>query len=144
MNFEKTVENIFSKDSRYKPDAYEFVAAALHFSQKRIKRQGHILGRELLEGLKEFAIEQFGPMAKTVLNHWGIYRTEDVGNIVFNLIEKRFFFKTEADSLDDFKDIYDFDSAFSGILENMGKNGYLSERAGAKKDKKILQNPPIG
>ena len=144
MNFEKTVENIFSKDSRYKPDAYEFVAAALHFSQKRIKRQGHILGRELLEGLKEFAIEQFGPMAKTVLNHWGIYRTEDVGNIVFNLIEKRFFFKTETDSLDDFKDVYDFDSAFSGILEDMGKSGSLSERAGAKKEKKILQKPPIG
>ena len=91
MNFEKTVESIFSKDSRYKPDAYEFVAAALHFSQKKLKRHGHILGKELLEGLKEFAIEQFGPMAKTVLNHWGIHRTEDVGNIVFNLIENKFF-----------------------------------------------------
>ena len=120
MNFEKTVEDIYSKDSRYKPDAYEFVAAALHFSQKKLKRQGHILGRELLEGLKEFAIEQFGPMAKAVLNHWGIHRTEDVGNIVFNLIEKKFFFRTETDSLDDFKNVYDFESAFSGIFREYG------------------------
>ena len=144
MNFEKTVEDIYSKDSRYKPDAYEFVAAALHFSQKKLKRQGHILGRELLEGLKEFAIEQFGPMAKAVLNHWGIHRTEDVGNIVFNLIEKKFFFRTETDSLDDFKNVYDFESAFSGILENMVKASPPSGEPAVKKEKKILQKPPIG
>lgn len=138
MNFEKTVEGIYSKDSRYKPDAYEFVAAALHFSQNKLKRQGHILGRELLEGLKEFAIEQFGPMAKCVLNHWGIYRTEDVGHIVFNLIEKKFFFRTETDSLDDFKNVYDFESAFSGILEDMGKSKLFFGEPAEKKAKKIL------
>ncbi|MDD5653858.1 MAG: hypothetical protein PHT31_06860, partial [Candidatus Omnitrophica bacterium] len=104
--------------SRYKPDSYEFVMQALHFTQSKLKRQSHISGKELLEGIREFVIEQYGPMAKIVLGHWGVNRTEDFGNIVFSLVEKKVLSKTETDSPEDFKGVFDFDSAFGNVLRD--------------------------
>ncbi|MDD5729714.1 MAG: hypothetical protein PHN57_01100 [Candidatus Omnitrophica bacterium] len=111
-NFYKAVEDICGKDSRYKPDAYEFVLQALYFTQKKLKKETHLTGKELLEGIRELIIEKYGVMSKTVLKHWGIFKTEDFGNIVFNMVDNRIFSKTEKDSIDDFKDVYDFDSVF--------------------------------
>lgn len=120
-DFNEAVQEICVKDSRYLADSYEFVAQALYFVQKKLKKQGHVSGKELLTGIREFAINQYGPMAKSVLKHWGISKTDDFGNIVFNLIEKKLFLKTDSDSLSDFKDIYDFEAAFGNVLENMVK-----------------------
>ena len=115
----EVAEEIYARDSRYKPDAYEFLMHVLGFTQQKLKRQGHLTAKELLDGLRDFAIEQYGPMAKTVLNHWGLKRTEDIGNIVFNMIEKKMLSKTESDSLDDFKNVYDFQEAFGKVLDNI-------------------------
>jgi uncharacterized repeat protein (TIGR04138 family) len=117
-DFYQVVEKICAKDIRYKQDSYEFLMQALHFTQGKLKRQGHITGRELLEGIRQFAIDQYGPMAKTVLNHWGITKTEDFGNIVFYMVENKLLSKTETDSIEDFKDVYDFDTAFGNILRD--------------------------
>ena len=117
-DFYQVVQEICAKDSRYQPDSYEFLMQALHFTQNKLKKQGHVTGRELLEGIREFVLEQYGPMAKTVLHHWGIFKTEDFGNIVFNLVETKLLSKTEGDSLDDFKDIYDFEAVFSNVLRD--------------------------
>ena len=117
-DFYQTVEEICAKDGRYKPDSYEFLMQALHFSQDKLKRQGHITARELLEGIRELAIEQYGPMVKTVLKHWGIAKTGDFGNIVFNMAENKLLSKTETDSIDDFKDVYDFDVVFGNVLRD--------------------------
>ena len=117
-DFYRTVELICEKDKRYKLDAYEFVIQALYFTQKKLKKQTHISGKELSEGLRDFAIEQFGPMAKTVLTHWGITRTQDFGNIVFNMIDKKLLSKTEEDSITDFSDVYDFEVAFANVLRD--------------------------
>lgn len=117
-DFFQTVEEICAKDNRYKPDSYEFVIQALHFTQKKLSRQTHITGKELLDGIREFAIEQYGSMAGTVFTHWGISKTEDFGNIVFNLVDKKVLSKTEADTIDDFKDVYDLKAAFSNVLRN--------------------------
>lgn len=133
MDFNSAVEQISQKDLRYKPDSYEFICAALCFTQKKFKKEGHLSGRELLQGIREFAIEKYGPMAKAVLEYWGINKTGDFGNIVFNLIEKKVFFKTESDSIDDFKDVYDFDSAFGKFWDKIGKKG----KAYKKADKKL-------
>jgi len=111
-NFYKKVEEIINKDPRYKADAYEFVMRALWFTQKKLKKQGHLSGRELLNGIREFVLDQYGPMAKTVLKHWGIESTDDFGEIVFNMVEHGLLHKTETDSRDDFKDVYNFDKAF--------------------------------
>ncbi|MFH0738728.1 MAG: Minf_1886 family protein [Candidatus Omnitrophota bacterium] len=111
-DFLTKVEEIIHRDSRYKPDAYEFIMQALLVTQKKLKRSGHVSGRELLEGIRELALEQYGPLARTVLEHWGIKRTQDFGELVFNMIEEGLLGKTEEDSRNDFKDIYDFSQAF--------------------------------
>ena len=117
-NFYQAVEEICARDNRYKPDAYEFIIQALHFTQAKLKKQGHVTGRELLEGIREFVIEQYGPTAKTVLAHWGIIKTQDFGNLVFNLIDKKMLSKTDTDSIDDFRDIYDFEVVFGNVLKD--------------------------
>ncbi len=115
-DFYEIVEKICLSDSRYKADAYEFLMQGLYFTQDKIKRKGHLTGGELLQGLREFAIKQYGPMAKNVFNHWGIHETQDFGHIVFNMIEEKLLAKTETDSLNDFKDVYDFDTVFANVL----------------------------
>jgi uncharacterized repeat protein (TIGR04138 family) len=115
-NFEEGLEQILAKDPRYKRDGYLFVRDALDFTQKtaaRENREGfHVTGQELLSGIRDYTLAQFGPMAITVLEEWGITRCEDFGEIVFNVVEAGLFSKTDKDSREDFKDGYDFDDAF--------------------------------
>jgi uncharacterized repeat protein (TIGR04138 family) len=118
-SFCQVVEQICSKDARYKPDSYEFVLQALSFTQKEFKKDGHVSGQELLEGIRKFTLAQYGPMAKTVLQHWGITRTSDFGNIVFNMIEHKLLSKTESDTHQDFEEVYDFETAFKHIVKDL-------------------------
>ncbi len=111
-DFDKRLEVILEQDKRYKPDAYEFVMQALGFTQTKLKRKGHVSANELLEGIRELAIEQFGPMTGTVFEHWGVNSTEDFGEIVFNMVDNGLLFKTKEDSKDDFKEGYDFKEVF--------------------------------
>jgi len=78
----------------------------------RTQQSQHVSGPELLEGLRVYALDQFGPLAKTVLESWGVQRCADFGEIVFNLIEYRVFSKTENDRREDFTEVFDFDDAF--------------------------------
>ncbi len=116
--FNKKVEEIVKKDPRYMPDAYEFTMQALWFAQKKLKRQGHVSGKVLLEYIRKFALEQYGPMAKTLIQFWGVQKTEDFGEIVFNLIDTGLMKKTREDSLDDFSAGYDFNQAFDVFKTN--------------------------
>lgn len=106
------LETICGKDSRYSPDAYDFVLEALSFTQKKYKRSKHVTGKELLEGIKILLMEEFGTMSLTVLKHWGVTSTEDFGNIVFNLVNSKVLSKTEEDTLEDFRNVYDFSEVF--------------------------------
>ena len=102
-------------DGRYRKEAYFFVLDALQFTVKSLKLTGerrHVTGRQLLEGIKEFALEQFGPMVKTVFEHWGLRTTRDFGEIVFALVGAELLGKTEEDSIEDFVNVYDFDREF--------------------------------
>jgi uncharacterized repeat protein (TIGR04138 family) len=72
----------------------------------------HVTGAELLGGLRVYALDQFGPMAKSILNSWGIKTSRDFGAIVFNLIDHKVFSKTESDRIEDFEGVFDFDDAF--------------------------------
>ena len=114
---DEVLDQILAKDSRYTREAYDFVGEALEFTMQLLKKpaQGperHISGQDLLDGIRQYALRQYGPMAKEVLGHWGIRRCEDFGEIVFNLVEKQVLGRTEKDSRDDFKGGYDFDEAF--------------------------------
>ncbi len=132
MDFRGICEQIFQKDGRYKPDSYQFIMEALHWTQNKLKRQGHVSGKELSQGCAEYAIDQYGPMARTVLNHWGITSTRDFGNIVYNMIEHKMCLRNESDSLDDFKDIYDFDSVFANVLSDSAPVTRLNKKKFAK------------
>lgn len=111
-NAEKLLDGILARDTRYTVEAYAFVRAGLDYTVRRLEKPRHVSGQELLDGIREFALAEFGPMTKTVLNGWGIKRTEDVGEIIFNMVETGLLGKTEKDNRADFANGYDFDEAF--------------------------------
>ena len=118
-DFSEIVTLICKEDTRFDRRAYDFVRLGLDHTVKELRKKDyaraeksrHVTGPELLEGLRTYALEQFGPLAKTVLNTWGIRRCRDFGDIVFNLIEYNVFSKTENDRREDFSDLFDFDDA---------------------------------
>lgn len=110
--FEAAVDLIREQDGRYAPEAFHFVREALDWKVARLTARRHITGPELLDAVRNLAVERFGPMARTVLNHWGLVAGEDVGQIVFLLVEAGVLSKTEEDSLEDFSGVVRFDDAF--------------------------------
>ncbi len=116
-SFEEALGQILAKDPRFHRDAYFFVREALDHTQKSIVKENkgqmrHVSGQELLVGIREFALAQFGPMAITVLEEWGVRNSRDFGDIVFNMVDTGWLAKTDKDTRDDFQDGYDFTEAF--------------------------------
>ncbi len=116
-DFNEVIDVICTRDPRYLPDAYFFVREALDFTVRMHKKpaQGamrHVSAAELLEGIRVYALQEYGPMALTVLQSWGLARTEDVGEVVFNLVESGKLGKTESDRREDFAHGYDFEATF--------------------------------
>jgi uncharacterized repeat protein (TIGR04138 family) len=106
------LETLATEDSRYKLEAYVFVINAVEFTMRSLRRRGHVSGRELLEGIKGLARREFGPMAKSVFESWGVTTTADFGEIVFRLVGAGILGKTDQDSLEDFSDVFDFNDVF--------------------------------
>jgi uncharacterized repeat protein (TIGR04138 family) len=75
----------------------------------------HVNGRQLCMGLRDYAIRQYGRMARAVLRHWGIESTEDFGRLVFAMVDAQLLRKTPEDSMEDFRSVYDFDEAFEDL-----------------------------
>src|SRR5213594_705958 len=117
IGFAEALEAVVDTDARYHRDGYIFLRDALDFTTKQQKKvKGfsvrHVTGPELLDGVRQYALKEFGPLVITVFDNWGIHSCEDIGNMVFNLIGAGIFGKTEEDSIDDFKNVYDFGEAF--------------------------------
>jgi len=112
MNDLSELQKIIDKDHRYSIDAYLFVLEALFSTRKKERIKGHITGRQLLEGIRDLALQRYGLMTKTVFEHWGVRETIDFGNIVFNMVNEKILGKTEHDRITDFKNIYDFNEVF--------------------------------
>ena len=129
IDFDEALERILKTDLRYDREAYRFVRDALDFTQQqrwksgeRSNRSGrrghgkvplrHVSGAELLAGIREYALQQFGPMVTTVLSEWGVHKTDDFGEIVFNMVDARLLNKTAQDRRDDFREVYDFREVF--------------------------------
>ena len=115
--FTEALDAIVAADPRYDKEAYFFLQDALDFTMKSRKKQRtdlsrHVTGQELLEGVRLFALKEFGPLVPTVFERWGIARCEDFGEMVFNLVRAGIFGKTETDRLEDFRDAYTFHDAF--------------------------------
>lgn len=136
LKFDEQIDKIVAADPRFHRDAYSFVREALDYTQKNSGRSGapsrssknlnemldpsgkdaaktsHVSGKQLLEGIREYALDRYGPMTITLFEEWGIHRCEDFGDIVFNMVESSILGKTEEDSREDFKNGYDFVEAF--------------------------------
>ncbi len=112
QDFDSALETVLARDPRFHRDAYHFVREALDHTQGLYQKSGHVDGSELLEGIRDFALKEYGPMALLVLDEWGVRRCEDFGDIVFNLIDAKVLKKTEGDRREHFTGGYDFADAF--------------------------------
>jgi len=117
MDHSQTLEKIAEQDPRYDVEAYLFVRRALDFTQKAVvkskrPRTHHVSGTELLEGVRLYALKEYGPMAYFLLTEWGLHAGSDVGEIVFNLVEAGVFGKSDEDSRADFQNSFSFEEAF--------------------------------
>jgi uncharacterized repeat protein (TIGR04138 family) len=106
------LQEIIDDDPRFTYEAYSFILDTLREVIESLKEVRHISGQELSEGCRRRALELYGPMARSVLEYWGIKTTSDFGEIVFNLIKAKQLTKTETDNKKDFRDVFDFEEAF--------------------------------
>ena len=115
FDYDEVLDLILAKDDRYPREAYHFVREGLDYTQHKMTRMSgakeprHVSGQELSDGMRQFALETYGPMAKLLLNEWGIHGTTDFGEIVFNLVNDNLMSKTEDDRIEDFTDVFEFD-----------------------------------
>ncbi|MCD6460995.1 hypothetical protein J7L67_10070, partial [bacterium] len=105
-------DEIIAKDSRYEIEAYNFLLLAFNYTVSKTTQYRHVTGQELLQSIKEYALDQYGPMTRIVLQHWGITTTEDLGHIVFNLVDAGLIGKNDDDSINDFINVFDFSEVF--------------------------------
>ena len=115
----KTIEQVIDEQGLYPRDAFEFVRRGLSFTVEHVHAaltdpdaSRHVSGQQLCEGLRQFALLQWGLLARTVLKRWNIRRTEDFGTIVFTLVENGDMSRTDEDLIEDFRGVYDFAAAF--------------------------------
>ncbi len=123
------IMDLLQKDQRYHLEAYQFVREGLAYAQNVMqmtpqpgegeegKTDKHLTGQQLCQAIREYAVEQYGYLAKTVLNSWGVYTTGDFGEIVYNLIRIKEMRKSKTDRREDFDNQYDFDTAFAPRFE---------------------------
>lgn len=116
IQFEQAVVAVLKRDKRFDPHAYFFLKDALDFTLKRRAeahsgQTRHVSGPELVAGFRDLALEQFGPMAATLMTEWGVRKCSDIGDMVFHLIEEQIFGKQESDCLEDFAGTFDFEDS---------------------------------
>lgn len=106
------IDHLRERYPRYHETAYLFILSGLHYTLEHLGESRHITGRELTEGCRDLALERYGPMARSVLEYWGIRSTRDLGELVFALVECGILVKQESDQLRHFEAVYDFHDAF--------------------------------
>jgi uncharacterized repeat protein (TIGR04138 family) len=109
---EGVMDQIRLRESRYTEGAYLFVLAALEFKQSQLNPRRHVTGRELAFACRDLAIQRYGVMARVVLERWGVRSTEDIGAVVFTLVELGYLASLPTDTRDQFENVYDFREAF--------------------------------
>ncbi len=118
IQLENAIAEIIQMESRFEPGAYFLVREALDFTVDRLAEadggeKRHVTGPELLHGFRDYTLKEYGPMAATLLQDWGLTECEHIGQIVFLFIENGVFGKQDSDTIDDFSNIYEFETAFT-------------------------------
>jgi len=148
ISVEQAIEQIVKKDPRYPVDAYIFVREALDFTIKELKKtsenprlagagsgkakERHVTGQQLLGGVRDYALQQFGPLVLTVLNHWNLRKGEDIGDVVYNMVSMSILNTCENDSREDFKNSYNFEETFQHPFEPSRKQSRRSSSPSTK------------
>lgn len=137
LDFDEVVEAIVVNDSRYTSEAYGLLREALDHTQQQVHKKSrgkvrHVSGQELLDGIRGYVLDQFGPMSITVLGEWGIHSTSDIGEVVFNMVEHGLLAKTDEDSRRDFSKGYSFEDAFKNPFLPKSKLKPLPHARGMK------------
>jgi uncharacterized repeat protein (TIGR04138 family) len=109
---DEILDRLRERNPRFHGKAYLFLLSSLHYVMAELERPRHISGAELAEGARSLALERFGPLARTVLEHWGIHSTDDLGEIVFALVEAGILVAEPHDRPQDFRGLFDFEEAF--------------------------------
>ena len=109
---ERGLETLLERYPRFHRNAFIFVLDALHTVVGRMREKRHLSGEELAHGVRDLALHRFGPIAKTVLGHWGLHTTEDVGSVVFAMVDVGLLVKQDDDSIEDFQGLFDFHQVF--------------------------------
>jgi uncharacterized repeat protein (TIGR04138 family) len=127
QGFQEAVDKICREDTRYQAEAYAFLRDSLEVTMKRRKKTrkesgSHVGAEELLDGFRLHALDEFGPMSLMVLDYWGLRATEDVGNMVFNLVKAQVFGKTDEDTIESFRDVFDFAEVFVSPFQPEGES----------------------
>ncbi len=129
--FPHPIYQVLRNDPRYKIEAYQFVREALSYAQEVMglgvaesvpggdpqQPERHLTGQQLCEASRRYALDQYGLLAKTVLESWGIKTTDDFGEIVYNLIEVDLMKKSDHDRREDFDGVFDFETGLRGSFE---------------------------
>ena len=110
---EEIIREICAQDPRYTTQAYYFIYEALDYTQKKLRCSGHVTGQQLMEGVRQLALERFGMLALTVFQEWGVRTTADFGQVVFNLVSHNAMGKTDADRAEDFENLFDLEAELS-------------------------------
>ena len=126
VSFTEALDAVLNRDSRYARDAYIFLRDALDFTLKKRgkgRKEGapDVPSSELLDGFRLYALKEYGPMSSMVLESWGVQSCEDIGHLVFNLVEAGVFSKTDRDTLDEFRNGFEFDEAFQAPFRPLRK-----------------------
>ena len=106
------MDRIRVRESRFDEKAFLFVLAAIKFCQQRLPERRHLSGRELALGCRDLALERYGVLARSVLEHWGLTNSASIGEIVFALVDVGLLSAQPTDSAADFLDVFDFHEAF--------------------------------
>jgi uncharacterized repeat protein (TIGR04138 family) len=135
--------DLLRRDKRYRLGAYVFVYDSLQFAQQQLglgrssgddphagdpEEERHITGQQLCESIRQYAVEQYGGLAKSVLAHWGVHSTSDFGEIVFNLIAIGQMRKTDNDRREDFDKVFDFDEGFRDVFGTLASDSGKERR----------------
>lgn len=127
-NTAERFEQVIREDGRYPPEAYEFLYRALEHTTRAVHgdpssdEPRHVSGRQLCEGARVLAVEQWGALAPLVLRRWNIRGTRDFGEMVFLLVENGFMGRQDTDRIEDFDDVYDFHEAFGRYEIDLERN----------------------
>jgi uncharacterized repeat protein (TIGR04138 family) len=107
VNFWDVVEKIRERDKRYAPEAFALVMDSLEFAMQRIGERRHVSAAELLVHFCDYAKQRYGVMAYSILEKWGLRSTEDVGSVVYRLIDEQVLAEQDGDSPADFSGTFD-------------------------------------